>query len=511
MKSELLDMTINDAFDQAVRKHPYSRAIIHEDSFLTYEELDKKTDRIAAYLQQSGVKKGTVVSMMMCTNEDAMCIFYALMKTGAVIVPLNPQSGGDTLLYMLKLTEPELMIIGENIPVPEELLPTDYAQLNMRCVRAPKGLGDWQADASVSPTKTTDSKAPAVLVFTSGTTSRPKAVTLNQYALLNSARNLGALLETSPEDRFCAALPICHSFCISVTMLIPLLYGAATCIVGDHHTYSVLQVLERQRCTVLSGVPTMFHSIISKPDLNRYDLSALRIGFIGGAYCAPEQFKQIEEKLQMTLLPTLGQTECTGGFTCACASDSQEIRCRSVGRAMEHMTVTVQSRSGQILEPGQSGEICVRGYLLMNGYWKTAEKTREVIDENGWLHTGDVGRIDENGYIYLSGRMKNIIIRAGENIAPSEIEAVILEDRRIEACKVVGIPDEHYGEELCACILSDVITDAELEHLRERLAERLEEFKVPRYLLHFDEFPYTAIGKIHTEQIKKLAIERVRR
>ena len=210
----------------------------------------------------------------------------------------------------------------------------------------------------------------------------------------------------------------------------------------------------------------------------------------------------------MCLLSTLGQTECTGGFTSAFLEDSLEKRSRSVGRPMEHMEVSIQSPDGTCLEQGASGEICVRGYLVMDGYWRDEEKTRETI-KNGWLHTGDLGWKDEEGFVFVSGRMKNIIIHSGENISPSEVEDVILRESYVEECKVVGIPDVHYGEELCACIRFSEDCPVNLEGLKEKLKQELPDFKVPRYLLEFETFPKTGIGKVKTEEVKKLAIERL--
>jgi len=355
-----------------------------------------------------------------------------------------------------------------------------------------------------------DGKAASTLVFTSGTTSMPKAVPLTQFKMLNSAKTLGERMKVGQTDRFCTVLPIFHSFCISVNMLIPLMFGACSCIAEDRHTYTVLSLIQEKKCTILSGVPTMFHSITEKKDLESYDLSSLRAGFIGGSYCSPDQFQVIEKKLSMCLLSTLGQTECTGGFTAACLEDSLECRSHSVGKPMDHMEVSIRSLDGQNLSlpHGKSGEICVRGYLVMEGYWKDENKTKEAI-KDGWLHTGDLGWTDEEGHVFVSGRIKNIIIHAGENISPSEVENVILKESGVTDCKVVGIPDEHYGEELCACIVFTEGFKADLEGLKEILGQKLPAFKVPRYCLAFREFPRTGIGKIKTEEVKKLAIERL--
>lgn len=486
MKTELLDITIWDVFQQAMEKYPKSHAITYKEQIFTFEELDERTSQVAAYLYEQGIRPGDSVAILMDTNPDAMCIYYGIWKLGAIAVLLNPLLQEAVLQHMLSLSSPRMVIREMPCPFPAGK-PEEFFEAMRRGV---------------------DGKAAATLVFTSGTTSMPKAVPLTQFRMLNSARTLAKRLQAGGNDRFCAVLPIFHSFCISVNMLIPLMTGACTCIAADRHTYTVLSLIERERCTILSGVPTMFHSITEKKDLEKYDISSLRAGFIGGSYCAPEQFRVMEEKLSMCLLSTLGQTECTGGFTSAFLEDSLEKRSRSVGRPMEHMEVSIQSPDGTCLEQGASGEICVRGYLVMDGYWRDEEKTRETI-KNGWLHTGDLGWKDEEGFVFVSGRMKNIIIHSGENISPSEVEDVILRESYVEECKVVGIPDVHYGEELCACIRFSEDCPVNLEGLKEKLKQELPDFKVPRYLLEFETFPKTGIGKVKTEEVKKLAIERL--
>lgn len=486
MKTELLDITIWDVFQRAMEKYPKSHAITYKEQVLTFEELHEKTNQTAAYLYERGIRPGDSVAMLMDTNPDAMCIYYGIWKLGAIAVMLNPQLQDDMLDHMLRLSSPRMVIREMPQSLPNGKSPEFFEKM---CQHV-------------------DGKTAGTLVFTSGTTSMPKAVLLTQFRMLNSARTLAERLQAGGDDRFCAVLPIFHSFCISVNMLIPLMVGACSCISADRHTYTVLSLIERERCTILSGVPTMFHSITEKKDLGNYNLSSLRAGFIGGSYCPPEQFQAMEEKLSMCLLSTLGQTECTGGFTSSFLEDSLEKRSHSVGKPMEHMEVSIQSPDGTCLEQGVSGEICVRGYLVMDGYWNDEEKTRETI-KNGWLHTGDLGWKDEEGFVFVSGRMKNIIIHSGENISPSEIEGVLLRETYIEDCKVVGIPDEHYGEELCACIRFFEGQSVDLERLKEKLKQELPDFKVPRYLLEFECFPKTGIGKVKTEEVKKLAIERL--
>lgn len=491
MEKERLEITIWDVFRYAVKVHPRSQAITYGTQTLTFEGLHQRTDRIAAYLYQEGIRPGDPVAICMDTDLDSMCMYYGIWKAGAVAVPLNPKQPVESLDYMLRLTSPRLTFYEmprevDMAPILPKETETIFRQMR----------------------RSVDSQATATLIFTSGTTSQPKAVPMTQGGMLNSAISLGARLQVTEKDRFCGVLPIFHSFCISVNMLIPLLYGACTCIARDKHTYTLLSLIQKERCTILNGVPAMFHAMIKKKDLGSYDVSSLRAGFIGGAFCPPGRSMAIEERLDLTLLSTLGQTECTGGFTAASLEDSAELRSRSVGKALDGMEVSIQSPEGQCLESGRTGEICVRGYLVMSGYWKDEEKSREVL-KDGWLHTGDLGRMDGEGYLYILGRIKQIIIRAGENISPAEIETVILKESAVGGCKVIGIPEEHYGEEICACILPAARGTLDLPALRERLEQELPGYKVPRYMLLFDGFPQNDIGKVKIEELKKRAIERI--
>ena len=251
----------------------------------------------------------------------------------------------------------------------------------------------------------------------------------------------------------------------------------------------------------------MYHALCKRPDLADYDLSSLRTGIIGGGTYAPEQFREFEETLGMTIQSSLGMTECTAGFTTCALEDPVEVRSTTVGRFMDHVEgKIVDPVTGETLPNGQTGEICARSYMVMMGYYRAPDLTAEAIDADGWLHTGDLGWLDETGYIHLCGRLKELVIRGGENISPLEVGNSLLALEKIRDIKVIGVPDEHYGEELCACI---VPADPSLtaQEVREFAASRLAHYQVPRYVLFFDALPYNPTGKIVAAQLRQMVID----
>ena len=296
----------------------------------------------------------------------------------------------------------------------------------------------------------------AAILFTSGSISAPKGVMSSHYSRVNSGIQQADDLRATSEDRFCITMPVFHCFCISVNLMASVASGACLCIPKDRHIQSILDTVEKCRCTVLSSVPTMYHAMLSRNKMEGRDISSLRIGFIGGANYPPESFIRIEQAIgpQFTLMSSLGQTECTAGITTSSVDDSIEVRSVTVGHFMSHVEGRIADiHTGETLPLGQKGEICARGYTNMQGYYGRPDLTAETIDAEGWVHTGDLGILDENGNVTLAGRLKELIIRGGENISPSEIELALSRMPEAANSKVVGVPDDHYGEEVCACVI----------------------------------------------------------
>ena len=351
-------------------------------------------------------------------------------------------------------------------------------------------------------------KDPDMMLFTSGSSGRPKGVVQTHFARVNNARFQAQALSADHNDRFCCALPLFHCFSLSAVVLPALAVGACVCFPENHHTISVLHTIERYRCTVLMGVPTMFSAILARPDLDGYDLRSLRIGLIAGSSYPPTLFEKIVQRLKFALLPALGMTEATAGITCGAQSDSMYVRTHSVGKFLPYVEGKIcDIATGEALPEGRKGELCIRGYCVMDGYYHNTELTRQVIDLEGWFHTGDLGYMDSEENLYIIGRLKDLIIRGGENISPLEVESAIATDPRIECVKVVGVPDPHYIEEICACVISkSPITTEEIRRLVQR---QLARYKIPRYILFFSELPRTPSGKLDGRKIRTLALKSI--
>ncbi|MBQ3326754.1 MAG: AMP-binding protein, partial [Clostridia bacterium] len=281
------------------------------------------------------------------------------------------------------------------------------------------------------------------------------------------------------------------------------------CLPASRHTGDLLTLIQTEHCTVFSTVPALFDAILRREDFEEWDLSSLRTGFIGGSLCPPELFEEIEHRFGYTLLSSLGQTEANAGITTAFPTDPLSERAKTVGHVMDHMELRLaKPGTNDPVEPGGSGEIMIRGYNVMKGYYNDPESTSAVLTEDGWLHTGDMAYLNENGNLVLTGRMKELIIRGGENISPLEIETVLRGDPMVADCKAVGVPDRHYGEEICLCVVpgEGCSEEAVLEKLRASLAY----YKIPKYFLEVPEIPKTATGKIRSEELREYAIEMIK-
>ena len=301
------------------------------------------------------------------------------------------------------------------------------------------------------------------------------------------------------EDVFCVALPLFHCFCVSTNVMASVAVGGCLCLPDSRRTGAILRAIHRHRCTVLHAVPSMYRAILARKDFSDYDIGSLRVGIIGGASYPPNDFRRIEEGFGMTLASSLGQTETTAGNTVCSLDDSLDKRSTTVGKFMNHVEGKIADpETGAPLGPGEVGEICVRGYLVMQGYYRQPEQTARAIDPEGWFHTGDLGELDEDGDIILRGRIKELINRGGEKISPVEVENEICALTHVEACRLVPVPDEHYGEEACACVVAGEGVAVTEEEIREHLRQQVAAYKIPKYILFFDSLPLNATGKVDT-------------
>jgi len=522
----LQDLTISQFLRKTVQRFPDRPALEYLERVWTYQDLDGAVDQTARRLLAWGVRRGERVGLWCESEPNAVLLLYALPRIGAVAVCLNTSLQRSELAELLCHTQVDRLIVtdgykslrfpalcqglADEVPTLRAVL---YAGLSGENAGLPAldALDEApeeelaRAEAQVAP------RDVGYILYTSGTTSLPKAVMGTQYSRVNSgiqqARDLGA----TEEDRFCVAMPMFHCFCLSVNVMAACAAGGCLYLPESRRTAAILRGLSQGRCTVLSSVPTMFHAILCRPDFEDWDISSLRAGFIGGGFYPPELFRQIDQGFQFTLLPSLGQTEATAGITAAALDDPLEVRAVTVGHFMDHVEGKIADPATGGEQPlGEAGEICVRGYLVMEGYYGQPEATAQAVDGAGWLHTGDMGYLDGDGNVHLTGRLKELIIRGGENISPAELENAACGCEEVRECKALGVPDRHYGEEACLCVALREGAALDEAELRSRLTRALAAYKVPKYILFFDELPKTALGKVKPDVLAGLVQERLR-
>ena len=500
--------TIGSVLHAVAARYPDRTAVIDADRRLSYAELDRLVDQTAAYLLSLGIKKADHVGIWARDDAVTLTSFYALWRIGAVPVPLCTSFVRAELEACCLAADVTSLFVGighkgqdfadtvGELEIPLKVYPIDAA---MGCI-----------SESVAPVRDVEAQVipsdPDTILFTSGTTGHAKPVLTTHYARVNTMYAQAETFRAVPEDIFCSVLPMYHCFSLTATVLAAMSAGACVCFPADRRSQTILQTIEQERCTVLTAVPTLFSALLRRLETLEVDLSSLKKGMIGGSTYSEDFFNQISRTLDFTLLSSLGQTEATAGLTACSMDDPLPIRARTIGRFFPLVEGSIRNpRTNQALAPGQEGEICVRGYNVMEGYYKLPDATAKVIDADGWLHTGDLGSMDENGYVRYTGRLKELIIRGGENIAPSELEDILSTDSRILQAKVIGVPDRHYTEEICACIVKEGnLTD---DDVRTLIASRAADFKVPKYVLFLDNLPMTAVGKVDLRALRKQAAE----
>jgi fatty-acyl-CoA synthase len=345
--------------------------------------------------------------------------------------------------------------------------------------------------------------------FTSGTTGSPKGATLTHHNILNNALYLGGGIALTEEDRLCIPVPLYHCFGMVIGNLACVIRGAAMVYPSEaFEPLAVLETVAEERCTALYGVPTMFIAELEHPDFAKFDLSSLRTGVMAGSPCPVEVMKRVISEMNMAEVTiAYGMTETSPGSFQTGLDDSLERRVATVGRVMPHVEAKVVDELGNIVPPGVSGELCTRGYLVMIGYWGDPERTAEAIDKSGWMHTGDLATMDEDGYCNIVGRIKDMIIRGGENVYPREVEEYLYTHPNVEDVQVIGVPDEKYGEQLCAWVRLREGESCEEEEIKDFCRGQIAHFKVPHYVKFVSGFPMTVTGKIQKYAMREQMIE----
>lgn len=520
----LVNETLNQMLRNISEMYPDRPALVFHGRTMTYQQLQQETDHIASGLLSQGIQKGSHIAILSENTANAVLAFLAVIKTGSVACMLNTSLKSQEILELLQISDIEYLMIGqqykENIfyPISRELMEhyplqqifdistepsTPYMTLSDL---AQKGLAFSQQSGHIDENRII-SHDPALILYTSGTTGQhPKAVLSSHYHLVNGGLQKADSLALTKKDVVCCALQLFHIFCIDVNIMAAFTTGACLAMPDDLHSSSILQCLDKERCSILSCVPFTFCTMMKKGSDYAHLFPMLRTGIIGGAYCAPDTFRQIEEFFGFTLLPGLGQTESTAGIAIADLNDSLHLRSNTVGHFVNHCTgKIIDLQSGAELPASATGEICIKGPLLMSEYYKRPDLTNQVIDTDGWLHTGDLGWLDSQGYIHYVGRKKELINRGGEKIIPAEVESCILELKQVDTCKVIGIPDPLYGEEVCACIICRPNAHLTKRDVLDYLQQHLAAFKMPRNIIFMNTFPRNASGKISLVELTQNA------
>jgi fatty-acyl-CoA synthase len=527
----LIGATIGEFFDRACTEHRDREALVvrHQGARLTYAELRREVDDLACSLLRLGLEPGDRVGIWSQNNLEWVLTQFATAKAGLVLVNINPAYRRTELEYALNKvgcralilspgfkTSDYLAIVDELAPELATCAPGALAAARLPSLRWVVRLGSaltpgmLSFDALRTPATADETSRladfgsrlqfddPINIQFTSGTTGSPKGATLTHHNILNNGHFIGEAMRLTPQDRLCIPVPLYHCFGMVLGNLACLTHGSTLVFPGEgFDPLQTLQAVAEERCTALHGVPTMFIAVLDHPEFGRFDLSRLRTGIMAGSPCPIEVMKRVVSQLNMQQVTiAYGMTETSPVSFQSSVDDPVERRVSTVGRIQPHIEVKIVDGEGRIVPRGTPGELCTRGYSVMQGYWADAEKTREAIDAAGWMHTGDLATLDDEGYCNIVGRLKDMVIRGGENVYPREVEEFLYRHPKVQDVQVVGVPDRKYGEELCACVVLRAGAKATEDEIREFCRGQIAHYKVPRYVEFVDGFPMTITGKI---------------
>lgn len=519
----LLGDTIGDNLRRTADRFPNQEALVvrHQGYRITYRQLWDATSEIAKGLLANGVQKGDRVGVWSPNRFEWVILQYATARIGAILVNINPAYKATELEYVLNQSGSSVLLLARRFRQ------TDYVatlqEVRSRCPQLRQSFvleDDWnklrEAAARVSDAELADREAmlqfdDAINIqYTSGTTGFPKGAMLSHHNILNNGFWTGLQLAYTEKDRVCIPVPFYHCFGMVLANLACTPFGA--CMVVPSESYDPLAVLETvqaEKCTSLYGVPTMFIAELEHPRFTEFDLSSLRTGIMAGAPCPIELMKQVVTKLHMHQVAIgYGMTETSPLSTMTSLDDPLERRVGTVGRVLPHVEVKIVDQgSNQIVPRGTAGELCTRGYGVMIGYWNNEDATRKSIEPAGWMHSGDLATMDDAGYVNIVGRLKDMIIRGGENIYPREIEEYLHTHPKVSQAQVIGVPSAKYGEEVMAWIMpkhGEALTEAELVKF---CTGQIATFKIPKFWKVVDAFPMTVTGKVQKFRMREIAVQ----
>ena len=527
----LIGETIGQFFDAACRQWASRPALVvrHQKVRLSYGELGQAVDRLAAGLLTLGLTPGDRIGIWSPNNSEWVLTQFATAKAGLILVNINPAYRTAELEYALNKVGCKALILAERFKTSDyigmlrELAP-ELAQATPGALESPRlpalravvllgeawhpgtyrfseilgrgGAAEAERIAALGPQLQFDQ--PINIQFTSGTTGFPKGATLSHHNILNNGFFIGEAMRLTPADRLCIPVPLYHCFGMVLGNLAAVTHGACMVFPGEgFDPLATLETVAEERCTALHSVPTMFIAQLDHAEFGRFDLSSLRTGIMAGSPCPIEVMKRAVAKMNLAEITiAYGMTETSPVSFQSSTADPLERRVSTVGRIQPHLEVKIVDLEGRIVPTGTPGELLTRGYSVMLGYWADEDRTREAIDAARWMHTGDLATIDAEGYCNIVGRIKDMVIRGGENVYPREIEEFLYRHPKIQDVQVIGVPDDRYGEEICAWVRLRPGVAATEEEIKAFCRDQIAHYKVPRYVKFVDEFPMTVTGKI---------------
>ncbi len=538
---QLSERTLGQWLEYWAETTPDREYIVYSDRDLrfTWKEFNQRVDNLAKGLIAIGVEKGSNVGIWATNVPDWLTFLYATAKIGAVLVTVNTNYKQAELEYLCENSDMHTLCITDGtwecdyVDMTYKMLPElrncERGRLSSKrfpCMKNVVYIGmekyrgmyntaellllgqNIEDDTLLEMKKNVSCHDVVNMQYTSGTTGFPKGVMLTHYNISNDGFITGENMEFTQEDKLCVCVPLFHCFGVVLATMNCLTHGCTQVMVEKFDPLVVLASVHKERCTALYGVPTMFIAEMGHPMFNLFDMSSLRTGIMAGSLCPIELMKQVSEKMYMTITSVYGLTESSPGMTQSNIHDTFEQRCTTVGRDFPFVEVKVlDPETGEECPVGVQGEMCCRGFNVMKGYYKNPEATAEVIDKNGFLHSGDLGVKDEDGYYRITGRIKDMIIRGGENVYPREIEEFLYHMPGISDVQVAAVPSKKYGEEVGAFIILKEGVKMEPEDVRDFCKGKIARYKTPKYVFFVDQFPLTGSGKIQKFKLKELSLQ----
>lgn len=518
----LLGETIGENLKKTVDQFPQREALVssHQNYRATYEEFYKQTTQVAKALVGLGLSAGDRVGVWSANRYEWTLLQYATARIGVILVNINPAYRTSELIFVIN--QSEISYIFSSLTFKS----SDYKKMILDAkefcstLRSEIFFDDNWNDFLEGASSVSDEALlafenevqfddPVNIQYTSGTTGFPKGVTLSHHNILNNGYFIGVRLKYTENDRVCIPVPFYHCFGMVIGNICCTAHGACMVIPNDSFDAELtLDVVSKERCTSLYGVPTMFIAELAVKNFGDYDLSHLRTGVMAGSVCPPEIMKKVESLMNMKEVSICyGMTETSPVSTQTLIGTPLEKQVSTVGTVQDHLEIKIIDNNGKIVERGVHGELCTRGYSVMLKYWNDPENTKKVIDEGRWMHTGDLAVMDDEGYITISGRIKDLIIRGGENISPKEIEDFLYTYPNILDVQIIGVPSERFGEEVMAWVKIREGYELSESDLLEYCQGKIAHYKIPKYWKFVDEFPMTVSGKVRKVEMRELSVK----